>query len=200
MSPELKTNAWVDLRRYHQTGYDRGRPGWYVLIWWLVQSVVFPLTPHALHGPRCFLLRLFGARVGKGVVIRPSARFTYPWKVDLGDYCWVGEDATFYSLDRILIGQHAVISQRCYLCTGSHDIQDPDFGLITKPIVVGNGAWVATDCFVGPGVTIGANAVIGARSSVFKDMPAGHICLGSPCQPLRPREMRSVGSNPNPSN
>ncbi|MEM6256160.1 MAG: hormogonium polysaccharide biosynthesis acetyltransferase HpsU [Cyanobacteria bacterium P01_D01_bin.156] len=183
----------VDLTQYYQPGFEIGRPKWYVLLWWLVQSVVFPLTLHTTHGLRCAVLRLFGAKIGKNVVIRPSARFTYPWKVEIGDHSWVGEDVVFYSLAPIRLGQHCVVSQKSYLCTGSHDFSDPSFALVTAPVVIENGAWIATDCFIGPGVRIGANALIGARSSVFKDMPAQQICMGSPCRPQRPREMRKIG-------
>jgi putative colanic acid biosynthesis acetyltransferase WcaF len=185
----LEASAWMDLRRYDQSGYDRGRPGWYVLLWWLVQAIAFPLTPHPANGLRRRLLKWFGAEVGQGVVIRPTARFTYPWKVAIGDYSWVGDDVVFYSLDRIAIGCHCVISQKSYLCTGSHNLQDPAFALMTAPITIGNGAWVATDCFVAPGVQIGANAVVGARSSVFSSLPEGQVCWGTPCRPHYPRQM-----------
>ncbi|OKH40612.1 colanic acid biosynthesis acetyltransferase WcaF [[Phormidium ambiguum] IAM M-71] len=179
----------MDLRQYDQSNFDRGRSGWMILLWWLVQAIVFPLTPHQLHAPRIALLRLFGAKIGKGVVIRPTARFTYPWKVEIGDYSWIGDDVVLYSLDYIHIGRHSVISQECYLCTGNHDFQNPTFSLITAPITIGNGAWVATDCFVGPGVEIGANTIVGARSSVFRSLPAGQVCWGSPCRPHHPRTM-----------
>ncbi|MFB2973952.1 hormogonium polysaccharide biosynthesis acetyltransferase HpsU [Aerosakkonema sp. BLCC-F183] len=191
--PLLDGQPWIDLRKYNQSGFDRGRPGWYVLLWWLVQAIAFTLTPHNLHVPRAALLRLFGAKIGKGVVIRPTARFTYPWKVEIGDYSWIGDDVVFYSLDRISIGRHSIISQKTYLCTGNHDIQDPAFALITKSIEIGNGVWVATDCFIGPGVKIGANAVVGARSSVFRNLPTGQVCWGNPCRPHHPREMRDRG-------
>lgn len=150
---------------------------------------MFPLTPHSAHAPRRWLLRRFGATIGKGVVIRPTARFTYPWKVTIGDHSWIGDDVVLYSLDEIWIGAHCVISQQTYLCTGSHDSHDPAFGLETSEIAVGNGAWIAADCFVGPGVIIGANAVIGARSTVFSDQPEQQICWGRPCRPRRLRQM-----------
>lgn len=185
----LEAEPWMDLRQYDQSNFDRGRSGWMILLWWLVQAIVFPLTPHQLHTPRIALLRLFGAKIGKGVVIRPTARFTYPWKVEIGDYSWIGDDVVLYSLDYIHIGRHSVISQECYLCTGNHDFQSPSFSLITAPIIIGNGAWVATDCFVGPGVEIGANTIVGARSSVFRSLPAGQVCWGSPCRPHHPRTM-----------
>ncbi|MDZ8104927.1 MAG: hormogonium polysaccharide biosynthesis acetyltransferase HpsU [Nostoc sp. DedQUE12a] len=178
---------FVDLRKYDQSWFDRGRPGWYILLWWFVQAIAFPLTPQPLNILRSTLLRLFGARIGKGVLIRPTARFTYPWKITIGNYSWIGDNVVLYSLDEINIGEHCVISQKSYLCTGSHDTQDPAFGLKTASITIENGAWVATDCFVGPGVKIGANAVIGARSSVFTSMPSGQVCWGSPCRPNKAR-------------
>jgi putative colanic acid biosynthesis acetyltransferase WcaF len=191
-TPILDAKPLVNLQNYDQSWFDRGRPGWYVLVWWLVQAIVFPLTPHPFNQIRCRVLRWFGATIGKGVLIRPTARFTYPWKVDIGDFSWVGDDVVFYSLARIRIGSHCVISQKTYLCTGNHDIRDPAFGLKTASIEVGNGVWIATDCFVAPGVQIGANAVIGARSSVFSSMPEQQVCWGTPC---RPHYLRTVQSD-----
>ena len=180
---------FVDLRKYDQSWFDRGRAGWYILLWWFVQAIAFPLTPHPFNNLRCALLRLFGASIGKGVLIRPTARFTYPWKVTIGDYSWIGDDVVLYSLDHIHFGEHCVISQKSYLCTGTHDPQDPAFGLITASVIINNGVWIAADCFIGPGVEIGANALIGARSSVFKNMPAGFVCTGNPCRPRHRREI-----------
>jgi putative colanic acid biosynthesis acetyltransferase WcaF len=187
--PDVDMAPWVDLRQYDQSRFNRGRPGWFVLLWWCVQAIAFPLSPHTFNGFRCWLLRLFGAKIGTSVLIRPTARFTYPWKVEIGDYSWIGDDVVFYSLDRICIDSHCVISQKCYLCTGSHDIADPKFALIVSPITLGNGVWIATDCFIGPGVQIGANAVIGARSSVFSHIPAQQVCWGTPARPRYQRQM-----------
>lgn len=181
--------AWVDLRRYDQSWYSPGRSKGVILLWWLLQAVIFPLTLHAHHAPRRMLLRWFGAQIGRGVVIRPTARFHYPWKIEIGDYSWIGSGVELYSLGYIRIGSHAVVSQNSYLCAGSHDVRDRAFGLKAEPITIENGVWIASDCFVGPGVTVGANTVVGARSSVFSDLPEGHICLGSPCKPIRPRQM-----------
>jgi putative colanic acid biosynthesis acetyltransferase WcaF len=159
----------------------------------LVQAIAFPLTPHSFHAARITLLRLFGAQIGQDVIIRPTARFTYPWKVTIGSYSWIGDDVVLYSLDQITIGQHCVISQKSYLCTGSHDIQDPTFNLKTAPISIGNGVWIAADCFVAPGVAIGSNAVIGVRSKVLRDMPAQQVCWGDPCRPQYERKVGNVG-------
>ena len=179
----INDESFVDLRKYDQSWFERGLPGWYIFLWLFVQAIAFPLTPHSCNSWRSTILRLFGAKIGKNVLIRPTARFTYPWKVTIGDYSWIGDDVVFYSLDEIRIGEHCVISHKSYLCTGTHDIQDPAFGLKTGSIIIGNGVWVAADCFVGTGVKIGSNAVIGARSSVFTDMPPVQVCWGSPCSP-----------------
>ncbi|HBQ98949.1 MULTISPECIES: hormogonium polysaccharide biosynthesis acetyltransferase HpsU [unclassified Roseofilum] len=186
-SYRLDSPSWIDLRQYDQSNFDRGRPTWGIILWWFIQAITFPLTLHNWHNIRVMLLRCFGAKIGRGVVIRPTARFTYPWKVSIGDYSWIGDDVVFYSLDQIEIGQHCVISQKTYLCTGSHDIQDPCFRLVTDPIKIGNGVWIATDCFVSPGVKIGANSVVGARSSVFRSLPESYICWGTPAKAHSPR-------------
>ena len=187
---DINAPSLVDLRKYDQSWFDRGRPGWYVLLWWLVQAIVFPIVPHPMNSIRCLVLRWFGAKIGKGVLIRPTARFTYPWKVEISDYSWIGDHVVFYSLDRISIGDHCVISQKSYLCTGSHDLSDRAFGLETNTIEIGHGVWIATDCFIAPGVQIGSNAVIGARSMVLKSMPAQFVCWGSPCRSQYVREMQ----------
>jgi putative colanic acid biosynthesis acetyltransferase WcaF len=191
LDPVLDADPVVDLRRYDQSWFDRGKPVWYILLWWLVQAIAFPLSPHNLNGFRCWLLRLFGAKIGINVLIRPTARFTYPWKIEIGDYSWIGDDVVFYSLDRISIGTHCVISQKCYLCTGNHDFQDIAFGLKTAPIAIGNGAWIASDCFIAAGVKIGANAVIGARSSVFSSILEQQVAWGSPCKSRYRRAMKT---------
>ncbi len=187
----FNAKSCVDLRKYDQSQFERGRPNWVIILWWLVQAIAFPLSLHNFNGFRALLLRLFGAKIGKDVVIRPTARFTYPWKVAIGDYSWIGDDVVLYSIDRITIGSHCVVSQESYLCTGSHDITDSTFRLITAPITIGNGVWIATDCFVAPGVTIGANSVIGARSSVFRNIPLQQIAWGTPCIPRQPRIMKN---------
>ena len=140
-----------------------------------------------MYGWRRFLLRAFGAQVGKGVLIRPSVSVTYPWKLRIGDWCWIGDGATLYTLGEISIGDHSCISQHAYLYTGSHDYTRLSFDLYEKPIRVESEVWVSTHSFVGPGVTIGHGAIIGASSVVLKDVPAGMICAGNPLRMIRAR-------------
>lgn len=165
----------------------RGRSPFTVQLWWIVQATLFAWSPQFLYRWRCFLLRCFGAKIGENVIIRPSVVVTYPWKLTIGDHAWIGDNVELYTLGEITIGTNAVISQGSYLCTGSHDYQSQAFDIYAEPIVVEDEAWVATDVYIAPGVTIGKGAVIGARSSVFKCMPSEMICLGSPAKPVKPR-------------
>jgi len=156
-------------------------------MWWVVQALLFHCSPQVLYGWRRFLLRAFGARIGKGVLIRPSANVTYPWKLTIGDWSWVGDHATLYTLGEITIGNNAVVSQHAYLCAASHDYIHPTFDLYAKPIHVESEAWLAAHVFVGPGVTIGRGAIVGACSVVLRDVPAKMICAGNPLRVLRER-------------
>lgn len=176
-----------DLRRFRMPGGFRGRSAVSVQLWWLVQSTLFRWSPQIAYGFRRWLLRRFGAQVGKGAVIRPSVTITYPWKVRIGDYAWVGDDVVLYSLGEIEIGAHSVVSQGSYLCAGDHDYTQAEFPIRARKIVIGSESWVAAHVFVAPGVNIGRRAVVGARSTVFRDMPAGMVCFGNPCKPVKRR-------------
>jgi putative colanic acid biosynthesis acetyltransferase WcaF len=165
----------------------RNRSALIVQLWWVVQASLFAWSPQFAYKWRNFLLRCFGAKIGVGVIIRPSVKITYPWKLTIGDYAWVGDNAELYTLGEISIGTNAVVSQRSYICTGSHDYKSEAFDIYSEPIVIEDEAWVATDVYIAPGITIGKGAVIAARSSVYKDMPAGMICMGSPAKPIKPR-------------
>lgn len=178
---------YQDLSAFVLPSDFRGRSAFVVQLWWAVQATLFKGSPQFAYGFRRFLLRIFGARVGRGVIIRPSVTVTYPWKVSIGDFAWVGDDVVLYSLGEIEIGMNAVVSQRSYLCTGDHDYTQVDFPIRGRKITIGDQAWVAADVFVAPDVLIGAGSVIGARSTVLSDMPPGMVCAGYPAKPLRPR-------------
>ncbi len=178
---------YQDLSCFRLPEGFRGRPAWFVQLWWLVQAVLFHPSPQVLYGWRRFLLRLFGARVGEQVLVRPSATITFPWKVSIGDYSWIGDDVVLYSLGEIVIGAHAVISQRSYLCGAGHDTTKLTFDMLPGAIGVEDQAWIAADVFIAPGVTVGRGCVVGARSTVFHDLPAGMVCYGNPAVAVRPR-------------
>jgi putative colanic acid biosynthesis acetyltransferase WcaF len=178
---------YQDLSLFVVPSGFRGRPAWFVQLWWIVQTLLFRPSPQALYRWRVLLLRAFGARIGKGVMIRPSASVTYPWKLLIGDYSWVGDQVVLYTLGEISIGSHTVISQRSYLCSGTHDMRSLQFAITSKPIVIGDQCWIAADVFICPGVTVGSGTVVGARSTVARDLPPGVIAWGSPAKPVKPR-------------
>lgn len=158
-------------------------------LWLFVQSTFFRWSPRPLHGFRARLLRLFGADIPQpsAVVIFPTVRVMFPWKLSLAPRAMVGPFVNLYNLAPIRLGYGANISQHCHLCAGTHDFLHWSMPLVTQPITVERNAWLGADVFVGPGVSIGELAVIGARSVVVKDQPARMICAGHPCRPLRPR-------------
>ncbi len=181
-------NTFQDLSRFSLPLGFRKRNPVVVQLWWLVQASLFRCSPQFLYGWRRFLLRSFGARIGKNVLVRPTARVQFPWNLVIGDWSWIGDDVVLYNLAQIWIGEHVVVSQRSYICSGSHDWKREDFAITASPVSIKREAWVAADCFVGPGVTIGEGTVIGARSSVLHDMPPGMICFGSPAIPIKTRK------------
>jgi putative colanic acid biosynthesis acetyltransferase WcaF len=134
-------------------------------------------------------LRAFGAKIGRGVVIKPQVKITFPWKLDIGDYVWLGEECWLLNLDRITIGSNVCISQRVFLCTGNHNYRLRTFDLIVKPITIEEGAWLGAGCGVGPGVKIGTHAVLAACSVMTSDMEPWGIYQGNPAVFIKRRSL-----------
>jgi len=153
-------------------GYDKGRSKFWQAAWVIVSHLVF-MKWWCPRKARPAILRAFGAEVGTGVVIRPSVRVHWPWKLSIGDDTWIGEDAWLLNLEPINIGSDVCISQRALLCTGSHRHDSPDFRYDNAPVVVEDGAWVALGATVLRGVTVGTGAVVAAGAVVRADVPAG---------------------------
>ncbi len=156
-------------------------------IWQMFWLLLYRPTPRILHPWRCLLLRLFGAKLGTAVHPYPSARVWAPWNLEMGDHSCLSEHVNCYCVDKIRIGAHSTISQYSFLCTASHDYTDPEMPLITAPITVGERAWITSDVYVAPGVTIGDGAVVGARSSVFKDVEPWTVVAGHPAKTIKQR-------------
>ncbi|MDX6745245.1 putative colanic acid biosynthesis acetyltransferase [Polaribacter sp. PL03] len=167
----------------------RGRNAFVVQLWWLVQSILFSNSPQFMYGFRRFLLRLFGAKIGEDVIIRPTVRITYPWKVSIGDYSWIGDDVVLYSLGEIEIGNNVVVSQKSYICAASHDYLKSNFPIFAQKVTIKDECWLATDVFVAPGITIHRGTVVGSRSSVYKDLPENKVCMGNPAKIIRERKI-----------
>ena len=131
---------------------------------------------------RAFFLRAFGARLGQGVIIRSNVNISFPWRLRIGDHVWIGEEVGILSLAEVSIGSHVCISQRAYLCTGSHDFRREDFKLKVAPITVHDGSWIAAMAFIGPGVEIGSGSVVSAGSVVSRNVPPGVFARGNPAE------------------
>ena len=181
-------NNYQDLSKFSVEEGFRGRSAWIVQLWWIVQSLLIHPSPQFMYGWRRFLWKLFGAQVGEGVLIRPSARVTYPWKVSVGDHSWIGDRADLYSLGAISIGRHVVISQDSYLCAASHDYSQIDFPLFEQEICVEDQVWIAAGAFVAPGVSIGKGAIVGSRSVVLSNVTEAEIVAGNPAKAIGKRE------------
>lgn len=162
----------------------------YRLAWALTWLLLARWTPPPLRAWRRLLLRLFGAQVAPTANVYASARIWSPANLVIGDHAAIGPGAIVYSMAPITIGAHAVISQRAHLCAGTHDIEDAAFQLRARPIAIGARAWIAAEAFVGPGVTIGDGAVLGARGCAMRDLRPWTVHGGNPARQLRDRRIR----------
>ncbi len=184
---EIEKPKTVDLSTYTPGDFDRGAGLLKEGFWILASLFLFRLCPLKLSGLKCAVLRAFGAKVGRDVVIKPQVKITFPWKLMVGDHVWLGEECWLLNLEHITIADNVCISQRAFLCTGNHNYKSPAFDLIVKPIHVEEGAWIGAGAFVGPGVTIGNHAVLAAGSIATRDLEPFGIYQGNPAVWVRQR-------------
>ncbi len=174
------------LDQYNNKNFSRGKPLWVEILWIIIQSFfVSSWIPGSAH--RKFLLKLFGAKIGKGVNIKPAIRVKFPWRLEIGDYTWIGESVWIDNLAQVFIGNHCCLSQGVYLCTGSHDWSSNKFDLIIKPIVILDHTWLGAKSVVCPGVKIEEGAVLSMGSVATNDLKAWRIYQGNPANPLKER-------------
>jgi putative colanic acid biosynthesis acetyltransferase WcaF len=196
---ENREPAWpgpipqADLSVYSPGNFQRGAGTLKEALWLVVRLLLFQLCPFSCSGLKRWILRLFGARIGIDVVIKPQVKITFPWKLEVGDHVWLGEECWLLNLERITIGNHVCVSQRAFLCTGNHNYTSPTFDLIVKPIVVENGAWLGAGCWVGPGVRVGAHAVLTAGAVASKNLDGFGIYSGNPAVHVKQRVILPPG-------
>ena len=164
------------------------------LLWQAAWLLLFRPTPWFWQMPRRVLLKLFGARVGRGVQVMPSVKIWAPWNLELGDFVCVSHGVDLYSVDKIRIGANATVSQRAFLCTAGHDVDQPNMSLKTAPVTVEEGAWVCAEAYIHPGVIVGIDAVAGVRSVVLKDVPPRQVVGGNPAKFIRERKVSTTRS------
>jgi putative colanic acid biosynthesis acetyltransferase WcaF len=170
------------LDLYDNSKFDRGASRLKEALWILCQGLFFRNPFPWPSFLRSFLLRLFGARIGRGVVIRSGVNISFPWRFTAGDHVWIGEDVFILSLASVTVGSHVCISQRAFLCSGSHAWWQETFDLQTRPIVVENQVWIAAQAFIGPGVCIGPDSIVGAGTVLMETVPAHSMVKGNPAQ------------------
>lgn len=158
-------------------------------VFWALVQPLFRFSPRPCFGWRRFLLRCFGAKVGRNVHIYPSVKIYLPWNLEAGGHSAIGEDAFIYNLGLVTLGERVTISHRAHICAGTHDHSKADFPLLRPTIAIGNEAWICADAFVGPGVTIGEGAIVGARAVAIKDVRPWMIVVGNPARETKRREI-----------
>lgn len=177
----------MKLREYQAGTFTRGASRGREAAWWLARSLFFagwfPLPSRF----RVWWLRLFGAEIGTGVVIRSRVNITFPWRLTIGDHVWIGEEVLILSLAPVRIGSNCCLSQRAFLCTGSHDHRKEAFDLITMPIALEDGCWVGAQVFIGPGVTLKSGTVCAAGAVVVKEAGPDVVIGGNPASVLSAR-------------
>jgi putative colanic acid biosynthesis acetyltransferase WcaF len=157
-------------------------------LWSMIQATAFRFSPHTSSRFRAALLRFFGAKIGRHCMIRRTATVYYPWQLVLGDLSSLGDGATIYNLGTVTIGSRVTISQEAYVCAGTHDYRRLDMPLLTPPIAIGDDAWICARAFVGPGVTVGDGAILGACGVAFQDLEPWSIYEGNPAAKKKARE------------
>ena len=178
----------VDLSRFDNSAvFDPGAGLLKRTLWYFTNALFFRSAFFPFRSPKPFLLRLYGARVGKGVVIHPGVNIKFPWKLSIGDHCWIGQEVWLDNLARLTLGDHVVISQGAMIIQGSHDYKKTDYPTLSKPVVLEDGSWVGAGAIVTLGVTLRSHSVLAAGSVATKDLEAYTVYQGNPAQPVRER-------------
>ena len=180
----------VQLSKFDNSSYDPGRRLFVQILWYFLGKPLLRTSLIPSSAPRRWLLKIFGAKIGKRIVIKPGIRVKYPWLLEIGDDAWIGEDVWIDNLAPVYIGSNACVSQGAYLCTGNHDWTDPAFGLRVAAISIRDGAWVGAKATICPGVELAECAVAAAGSVVTRNLEAYTIYAGNPAVAIKARKIR----------
>lgn len=180
----------VSLSSFSPKGYDKGAGLFKQVLWYVVNALLVRSSLNPFVFVKVFLLRMFGAQVGKGVIIKNEVRIKAPWNLKIGDNCWIGENVWIDNLDKVFIGNDVCISQGAMLLTGNHDYTLSDMPYRNAPILIRDGAWVGAQTTVCPGVTIYRYAILTVGSVATKDLEESGIYQGNPAVKIRTRVIR----------
>lgn len=170
-----------------QIGLDRGASKVKEMLWYLIKVLFFLSSIPYPSKFKVFLLKIFGAKIGKGSVIKPRVNIHFPWKLIIGDNVWIGEEVFFLNFELLTIGNNVCISQKVFVCGGNHDYKDPTMPYRNGVIVLEDGSWVGAASFVGPNVKIGINTIVSVGSIVTKSLPENGVFSGNPLQLIKER-------------
>jgi len=177
---------YQDLENYRYN-LKRERSKFYIQFYNIIDFFFIKTSPKFFHFWRVFLYRLFGAKIGKGLKISPSAKLLYPWNINIGDYCWIGDNVNLYSVDQILIGSNVAFAHNIFVATAAHDISLKSFPTVKDKIIFEDEVWISSNVFINMGIVIKKGAVVGSGSVVTKDLPEGYVCVGNPARPIKKR-------------
>ena len=176
----------VGLREYDKSIFYRGRSAFVECLWLILDAVlVRSRIPGSKH--RRLILRAFGAKIGKRVLFKPGVRIKFPWRLEIANDSWIGEDVWIDNLGLVQIGENCCISQGAYICTGNHNWTVPTFNLIVRPVKIEDNAWIASQTIVGPGVVVGTGAVLSLGSVATSDLEPWGVYQGSPATLVKRR-------------
>ncbi|MEE1091826.1 MAG: WcaF family extracellular polysaccharide biosynthesis acetyltransferase [Prevotella sp.] len=179
----------IDLSAFNGDDFDKGAGKVKITLWYFVNAFLVRASWNPFMGIKVFLLRLFGAKIGKGLVIKNNVTVKFPWKLVVGDNCWLGEHCWIDNLDCVTIGSNVCVSQGAMLLTGNHDYNIYNMPYRNAPIVIEDGAWVGARAVVCPGVTVHSNAVLSVGSVATRDLEENAIYQGVPAQKIRCRKL-----------
>ena len=182
MSPRKTVNNGL-----YQVTIDIGASRLKQLLWHVINTCFFKNSLSIISGLKTWLLKVFGARLGKGVVIKPSVNIKYPWKLTIGDHCWIGEGAWIDNLSEVILGNNVTLSQGALLLTGSHDHTKTTFDFMSSRIVLEDGVWIGAKAVVAGGVTCGTHSILGIGSVAETDLKPYIIYKGNPSIPVLER-------------
>lgn len=179
----------MNLSSFSSSNFDKGAGKLKITLWYFVNALFVRASWNPFMGIKIYLLKVFGAKIGKGLVIKNNVTIKFPWKLTIGDDVWIGENAWIDNLDKVTIGNNVCISQGALLLTGNHDYTRSTFDYRNAPITVEDGAWIGAKTVVCPGVIVHSHAILTVGSIATKDLEAYSIYQGNPATKVRERRM-----------
>lgn len=187
----MRRENGVHLAAFSAAGFDKGAGLLKQTAWYFVNALIVRASWNPFMGIKIALLKMFGARIGRGLIIKNNVNVKFPWKLTIGDDCWIGEGVWIDNLDMVTIGNDVCISQGAMLLTGNHDYTQPSMPYRNAPIRIDSGAWIGAKAVLCPGVNVYANAILTVGSVATTDMQPATIYQGNPAKEIRKRKMKS---------